>query len=420
MERYAVMVFRGPIRDHESAAINLHSIGAIDFLNALRPDLTPDLERKIDQILDNILSQHSIQSPPYSHSNSYTLRSDNQSHISSNSNQDLFQLPTLNISQQNTNTLTTQQNLMGDTLLSGLQNLSSINHSKHTNMDSITKHSHLQHHLSLSNLSASQQQHQRRKPMQQTPLSTARLISSSDGEPYIIPQYNLFRWVQLRSSDRTVLSTLENSLTPRNDVYSTVISHCNFLSNVVLNDFPSEIFLQRPLVVKRLLALLNENNSDVITAALSCLKELCFHLHKRIKMLRDPFTFCLNNFTNSKISADQINNGKEDLNLTIASARSVSSINSTTSNGYPRLVREGQRNSNYSNISTQDERNESLEEQQQTQYDIIEFCYSILINTFDLLRRLTNKDHLCYCLQLNNFACQIITIHIQHNYGTIS
>lgn len=45
---------------NESAAYNLHSIGAVEFFNALRLDLTPDLERRIDQILENILSQHFI------------------------------------------------------------------------------------------------------------------------------------------------------------------------------------------------------------------------------------------------------------------------------------------------------------------------------------------------------------------------
>ncbi len=30
----------------------------MDFFNALRIDLTPELERRVDQILENILSQH--------------------------------------------------------------------------------------------------------------------------------------------------------------------------------------------------------------------------------------------------------------------------------------------------------------------------------------------------------------------------
>jgi hypothetical protein len=32
----------------------------VDFFNALRIDLTPELERRIDEILENILSQHFI------------------------------------------------------------------------------------------------------------------------------------------------------------------------------------------------------------------------------------------------------------------------------------------------------------------------------------------------------------------------
>lgn len=43
---------------NESAAYNLYSIGAVDFFNSLRTDLTPELERYVDQILENILSQH--------------------------------------------------------------------------------------------------------------------------------------------------------------------------------------------------------------------------------------------------------------------------------------------------------------------------------------------------------------------------
>lgn len=46
------------ILKNESAAYNLHSIGAVDFFNSLRADLTPELERSVDQILENILSQH--------------------------------------------------------------------------------------------------------------------------------------------------------------------------------------------------------------------------------------------------------------------------------------------------------------------------------------------------------------------------
>ena len=59
----------------------------------------------------------------------------------------------------------------------------------------------------------------------------------------------LFPVIQLTQSDRTVLINLENSLLSRDDT-SIIISHCHFLSNVVLNDFPAELFLQRSFILK--------------------------------------------------------------------------------------------------------------------------------------------------------------------------
>ncbi len=72
----------------------------------------------------------------------------------------------------------------------------------------------------------------------------------------------LFPLIHLTQSDRTVLTNLEKSnlfssycfilryfLLSRDDP-SVVVSHCHFLSNVVLNDFPAELFLQKLFIVK--------------------------------------------------------------------------------------------------------------------------------------------------------------------------
>lgn len=53
-------------------------------------------------------------------------------------------------------------------------------------------------------------------------------------------------------------------------------------------------------------------------------------------------------------------------------------------------------------------------------FDILDFCYTILTGTFDLLRRLTLKDCLHTCLQLNNSICQIIDLFVKHNYGLMN
>ena len=77
--------------------------------------------------------------------------------------------------------------------------------------------------------------------------------------------------------------------------------------------------------------MLNDNNDDLVKAALSCLKNYSMHLQRRIKILRDPACFCPNLSLNSDVNREPI---REDFNNTMNSARSVSSINSATSNGY--------------------------------------------------------------------------------------
>ena len=50
--------FNDFILKNESAAYNLHSIGAVEFLHSLRVDLTSKLEHYVNQNLENILLQH--------------------------------------------------------------------------------------------------------------------------------------------------------------------------------------------------------------------------------------------------------------------------------------------------------------------------------------------------------------------------
>lgn len=55
-------------------------------------------------------------------------------------------------------------------------------------------------------------------------------------------------WQPLVASDRAVLAAVEESLV--NSVETTLIVHtCRFVTNVMLQDFPAEVFLQRPAIV---------------------------------------------------------------------------------------------------------------------------------------------------------------------------
>lgn len=57
------------------------------------------------------------------------------------------------------------------------------------------------------------------------------------------------KWVNLIEPDRHVLQSIENSLI-RPSEPSALLHCCDFFSNILLHDFPSEVFLQRPTIVK--------------------------------------------------------------------------------------------------------------------------------------------------------------------------
>ncbi|CAF1556450.1 unnamed protein product, partial [Adineta ricciae] len=146
-------------------------------------------------------------------------------------------------------------------------------------------------------------------------------------------------------------------------------------------------------------------DEDLIKASLSCLKDYANHLQRRIKILRDPACFCPNLDLNSDTPREQ---SHDDFNNTMNSARSVSTINSATSNGY--------RHPSQWSLKY----DESPQLDPPSSFDILDFCYTILTGTFDLLRRLTLKDCLHTCLQLNNSICQIIDLFVKHNYGLMN
>lgn len=111
----------------------------------------------------------------------------------------------------------------------------------------------------------------------------------------------------------------------------------------------------------------------------------------------------------------------------MTSARSVSSISSATSNGYRHPSQWFEFFYCYENsfyyqkyLFRSLKPDESPQFDQPSSFDILDFCYTILLGTFDLLRRLTVKDCLHICLQLNNSICEIIDLFVKHNYGIMN
>ncbi|KAF7659129.1 hypothetical protein LDENG_00002670 [Lucifuga dentata] len=104
-------------------------------------------------------------------------------------------------------------------------------------------------------------------------------------------KFSVFPWLTLTNTDRHILSSNESSLRSNNS--SLVRTTCKLLCDVIMQDFPAEIFLQRPSIVKSLLSLLRLGSgkgetSYLCTQALSCLRQLCVGLRRRLRFHQDP------------------------------------------------------------------------------------------------------------------------------------
>ncbi|CAN9506126.1 unnamed protein product [Ophioblennius macclurei] len=104
-------------------------------------------------------------------------------------------------------------------------------------------------------------------------------------------KFSVFPWLTLTNTDRHILSSNESSLGNTNP--NLVRTTCELLCDVIMQDFPAEIFLQRPNIVKNLLSLLRlgtgkGEGSHLHLPAISCLRQLCVGLRKRLRFHQDP------------------------------------------------------------------------------------------------------------------------------------
>nr|XP_055038257.1 rotatin isoform X4 [Misgurnus anguillicaudatus] len=103
-------------------------------------------------------------------------------------------------------------------------------------------------------------------------------------------KFSVFPWLSLNTTDRHILSSNESSL--RSDNHNLVRTTCELLRDVIMQDFPAEIFLQRPSTVQSLLSLLRLNTDSDVSyltfQALTCLEQLCRNLRSRLRFYRDP------------------------------------------------------------------------------------------------------------------------------------
>lgn len=107
-------------------------------------------------------------------------------------------------------------------------------------------------------------------------------------------KFSTFPWLPLTTTDRHVLSSNESSLRSSND--TLIWNTCELLKDVIMQDFPAEIFLQRPKIVQSLVSLLKlafagNGKHRLALQSMSCLQQLCTYLRNRLNFHRDPGFF---------------------------------------------------------------------------------------------------------------------------------
>ncbi|XP_023611379.1 rotatin isoform X2 [Myotis lucifugus] len=107
-------------------------------------------------------------------------------------------------------------------------------------------------------------------------------------------KFSTFPWLPLTTTDRHVLSSNESSL--RSSNHTLIWNTCELLKDVIMQDFPAEIFLQRPKIVQSLFSLLKlafggEGTPRLALQSVSCLQQLCMCLRHRLHFYRDPGFF---------------------------------------------------------------------------------------------------------------------------------
>ncbi|XP_074432646.1 rotatin isoform X1 [Larus michahellis] len=226
-------------------------------------------------------------------------------------------------------------------------------------------------------------------------------------------KFSTFPWLTLTSTDRHVLSSNESSLRSNNQ--SLIWSTCELLQDVIMQDFPAEIFLQRPKIVQSLLSMLNlafggDGRHRLALQAVSCLQQLCISLRIRLNFHRDPsFSSTEQGTASQNSSMSYCQEARGPPRSQNASPGSSSPRPSVIGRTVQRPRGDGQDwdaasssgNSTQANISSRiplhsplevghidlpDVENEDTLELQMKQLSLPQFCVSILENAVPLLR----------------------------------
>ncbi|PSN54415.1 hypothetical protein C0J52_10976 [Blattella germanica] len=111
-------------------------------------------------------------------------------------------------------------------------------------------------------------------------------VSMADSQQTGCFQFVILPWQPLIATDCHVLVSVEESLSNTMDL-SLILHTCRFFTDVMLQDFPAEVFLQRPAILKVFLGLL-DSDKKICESVIKCLLKLTSALCVRIQYYSDP------------------------------------------------------------------------------------------------------------------------------------
>ncbi|XP_014667682.1 PREDICTED: rotatin-like [Priapulus caudatus] len=245
---------------HPSSKVLLIDIGSVDFLLQLRPDLTIEDQKRVDEILDQLFCLPDPEVPPKpSRSCTYQRQADVNTEGEVCQHDTPLQYTTV------------APNEWREQLRTGYWMPEEGEADSDPNISRLTEDyfgnevQFLPSHNGNENEQGSQ---------------------GATGNFKIVR----FPWVSLTATDEHVLSSTERSLHSLNADH--VVTSCEFLKDVVMQDFPAETLLQRPAIVQSLALLLDASREEkVVTSAVSCLSAFTVYLLRRLAFWRDPAFF---------------------------------------------------------------------------------------------------------------------------------
>lgn len=239
---------------NSSAAETIQDVGGIEFLTGLRKDVTSSLQPTIDQIIENTMRLPDLQAMDH--------------------------VPECIYQKHNHTGMTT-----------GIE----------TTIDGDTNRQTHEHSNTLISLPQTEKSH-KLPDYREPPLGFFEEVHGFAGSNVQCQQprdhvadgsscfrMTIFPWLALTPTDRHVILSTNSSLQSREP--AMLVSMCEFLSDVVFQDFPAEIFLQRTSIIKNLVSLLSGPVQDLGRPRLQAIRTLADYascLKSKIRCHQDP------------------------------------------------------------------------------------------------------------------------------------